>query len=110
MVHFCYLRFVIVFVIYCLFCSLQPCDGVGLLGLLCVLFCAFVTFPYGVLDQEWYLIVSIPDLCLLPYVNKFLKTETTIEMKYQKHITGHIHSKATKNKCVSGNGLNILGG
>ena len=29
--------------------------------------CVFVTFPYGVLDQVWYLIVSIPDICLLPY-------------------------------------------
>ena len=27
----------------------------------------FVTYPYGVLGQLWYLIVSIPDLCLLPY-------------------------------------------
>ena len=30
-------------------------------------FCGFVTFPYGVLGQVWYLIVSIPELCLLPY-------------------------------------------
>ena len=29
--------------------------------------CIFVTFHYGVRDQVWYLIVSIPDLCLLPY-------------------------------------------
>ena len=25
----------------------------------------FVTFPYGVPGQAWYLVVSIPDLCLL---------------------------------------------
>ena len=24
-------------------------------------------FPFGILGQVWYLIVSIPDLCLLPY-------------------------------------------
>ena len=30
--------------------------------------CVFVTFPYGALGQAWYLIVSIPDLYLLPYV------------------------------------------
>ena len=24
--------------------------------------CVFVTFPCGILDQVWYLIVSIPDL------------------------------------------------
>ena len=27
-----------------------------------------VSFTYGVLGQVWYLIVSTPDLCLLPYV------------------------------------------
>ena len=40
----------------------------NLLTLLYVMFsCVFVTFPCGVLGQVWYLIVSIPDLCLLPY-------------------------------------------
>ena len=29
--------------------------------------CALVTFPYDVLGQVWYLIESIPDICLLPY-------------------------------------------
>ena len=29
--------------------------------------CVFVTFPCGILDQVWYLIVSIPDLCPLSY-------------------------------------------
>ena len=39
-----------------------------LLAILCLMFsCAFVTFPYGVLGQRWYLIVSISDLCILPY-------------------------------------------
>ena len=39
-----------------------------LLALLCDVFsCDFVTFPHGVLSQVRYLIVSIPDLCLLPY-------------------------------------------
>ena len=28
----------------------------------------FVTFPCGFLGQVWYLIVSIPDLCLLTYL------------------------------------------
>ena len=31
--------------------------------------CVFVTFPYDVLGEVWYLIVSIPDICLLPYFN-----------------------------------------
>ena len=39
-----------------------------LLALLFVMFfMCFVTFPFGVLGQAWYLIVSIPDVCLLPY-------------------------------------------
>ena len=40
-----------------------------LLALLYVMFSSvfFVAFSYGVLGQVWYLIVSIPDLCLLPY-------------------------------------------
>ena len=39
------------------------------LALLYVMFSlVFVTFPYGILGQVWYLIVSIPDLCRLPYV------------------------------------------
>ena len=29
--------------------------------------CDFVTFPCGILDQVWYLIVLIPDLCCFSY-------------------------------------------
>ena len=29
--------------------------------------CVFVTFPFGIVDQVWY-IVSIPDLCRLSYI------------------------------------------
>ena len=36
----------------------------SLLSLVCEV-CVFVTFPYGILGQVWYLIVSIPDLLLL---------------------------------------------
>ena len=49
--------------------ALQPCGHMprkaNLLALLYVLFtCVFVTFPRGVLGAVWYLIVSVPDLCL----------------------------------------------
>ena len=30
-------------------------------------YCIFVTFPCGILEQMWYLIVSFPDLCRLSY-------------------------------------------
>ena len=69
----------IIFVIYvwclpCFFvCSLQPCghllgNGSPLGSLVCDVSCVFVTFPCGVLVQEWYFIVSISDLCLLTYL------------------------------------------
>ena len=44
-------------------------ERANLLDFLYVMFsCVFVTFPCGVLGQVWYLIVSIPDLCLLTYI------------------------------------------
>ena len=33
-----------------------------------VRFLCLFTFPFGVLGQVWYLIVSIPDLCFLSYL------------------------------------------
>ena len=55
-----------------LVCSLQPCGhllgkGKPLGSLVCDVLLYFVTFPCGVLGLVWYLIVSIPDLCLLTY-------------------------------------------
>ena len=63
---------------YCLVCVLQPCghllgNGWPLGSPVFDVSGAFVTFLYGVLGQLWCLIVSIPDLCLLPYF-LFLKT------------------------------------
>ena len=64
---FCRLCFVFVFVmLFCLF--LAALRSPDFLDLLCVMFfLCFVTLPYDVLGQVWYLIVSIPDFCLLPY-------------------------------------------
>ena len=46
-----------------------PCwKRVNLLSLVCGVYCGFVTFPGGILDQVWNLIVSIPDHCCLSYV------------------------------------------
>ena len=55
-------------------CSLVvTCWETGPMALLCVMFyCAFVTFPCGVLDQICCLIVSIPDICLLSFIQIFL--------------------------------------
>ena len=50
----------------CLVCSLEPCDHLLYKGLTfgVVFSCVFVTFPYGVPGQIWYLIVLIPYLSL----------------------------------------------
>ena len=52
-------------------------ERADLLALLCVMFlCVFVSFPFGVSGQVWYLIVSIPDLCLLFYFHHCLRTRS----------------------------------
>ena len=49
-------------------------ERAGLLALLCVMFsCVFVTFTYCVLGQVRYLIVWIPNFCLLPYLYFYIR-------------------------------------
>ena len=62
--HLCY--FFLVFVMLSRLLTLLPC---GHLALVCDVYCDFVTFPFGILGQVWYLIVSIPDPCCLSYFN-----------------------------------------
>ena len=51
-------------------------ERADILALLFVMFpCVFVDFPYGVPGQVWYLIVSIPDLCLPRYSCNHLAVE-----------------------------------
>ena len=68
----------------CLFnAALWSPAGKGLASwTLFVLFnCLFVIFPYGILGQVWYLIVSIPDLCRHSYfVTKRLRFECFIRL------------------------------
>ena len=50
-------------------CVVVTCwERADLLALVCDVYCVFVTFPCGILGQVWYLIVSIPDLYRLSYV------------------------------------------
>ena len=50
-------------------CLVVTCwERADLLAIVCDVYCVFVTFPCDILDQVWYLIVSIPDLCHLPYL------------------------------------------
>ena len=49
-------------------CCLVVTVGKGLTSWLSfVLNCVFVTFPCGILDQVWFIFVSIPDLCPFSY-------------------------------------------
>ena len=51
-------------------CLVVTCwERADLLALVCI----FVTFPYGILGQVWYLIVLIPDHCRLSYFVAILK-------------------------------------
>ena len=47
-------------------CLVITCrERADLLALVGDVYCGFVTFPYGILGQVWYLIVLFPDLCCL---------------------------------------------
>ena len=76
--HLCCLCFVLVMLSCSFISALRSSAGKWLTSwLACTLsfLVFFVTFSYGVLDQVWYLNVSIPDLCLLAYFvyQNFLK-------------------------------------
>ena len=45
----------------------------ALLSLVGDVYCDFVTFPFGILGQVWYLIASIPDPCCLSYFTYMIK-------------------------------------
>ena len=61
----------------CYLCFMFVCHTVTYFPCSRVMFsCVFVTFPYGVLGQVWYLIVSILDICLPLYFVTSNKTET----------------------------------
>ena len=42
-------------------------ERADLLALVCDVYCDFVSFPFGILGQVWFLVVSIPDPCCLSY-------------------------------------------
>ena len=43
-------------------------------GLVCDVYHVIATFPFGILGQVWYLIVSILDPCCLPQFSSEIKT------------------------------------
>ena len=71
--HLCYSCLVFVALSRLFTAALWSPAGNGLTSwVLFVMFnSVFVTFPYAILGQVWYLIVSIPDLCRPPYFAVF---------------------------------------
>ena len=65
--HLCYLCRV--FVIASIHCCREVTrrERIALLALVCDVYCDFVTFPFGILGQVWYLTVSIPDPSCISY-------------------------------------------
>ena len=60
-----------VYISLCKTCD--PRGGADLLALVCDVYCDFVTFPFCILEQVWYLNVSIPDSCCLSYLENLIK-------------------------------------
>ena len=81
--HLCYFCIVFVMLLRLLIAALWLPARKGLTSWLSflVLNCVVVTFPFGILGQVSYLIVSIPDLCPLSYfhtVSKVLHISTVL--------------------------------
>ena len=68
--HLCYLCSVFVMFSCLLIGALWSPAGKGLTSwlLFVMSYCDFVTFPFGILGQVWYLIALIPGLCRLSYL------------------------------------------
>ena len=67
--HLCYLCLVFGMLLRLFFAAIWSPEGKGLASWLLFVMCncEFATFPYGILGQVRYLIVSIPDPCCLSY-------------------------------------------
>ena len=74
------------------------------MALVCDVYCDFVTFPFGILGQVWYLVVSIPDPCCLSYFKMVLLTPKI--RVFEDVIVKHTRYNHTSADCC----LNILVG
>ena len=74
-------------------CLVVTCwERADLLALVCDVSCVFVTFPCGILGQVWYLIVSIPDLCHLSYLENIADPDVLLQ-NAAFHLDFHCLSK-----------------
>ena len=80
--HLCYLCLVFAMRSRLFIAALWSTEGKGPAAwFLFVMFSVnFFTFPFGILGQVWYLIVSIPDPCCLSYFNMICKRSFQINL------------------------------
>ena len=57
--------------------------------------CVLVIFPFGILGQVWYLIVSIPDFCHISY---FVKNKAKVHFVTSIYINLTLFQLIDKNK------------
>ena len=86
--------------------SLLPCCHLlrraDLLALVGDVYCIFVAFPYGILGQAWYLIVSFPDLCCLSYFYWYSDKALSIKkgcytFQWLENVDMHLYAKFDQN-------------
>ena len=90
----CYLCLVFVMLSGLFIAALWSPAGKGLASWLSfVMFnCVFVTFPCGILGQVWCLIVSIPELCHLSYLELlFVYRMTSLLRVKKRHVIKSIN-------------------
>ena len=73
-------------------------ERTDLLALVCGVLLRFCHFPIGILSQEWYLIVSIPDLCILTHSYNFSAQFIKITSRYKK--IGYNSNVLQKTTCL----------
>ena len=110
---FCYLCFVFVcHTAMSVSCSVVvTCwERADLLALLYAIFsCGFVTAASGVLGQVWYLIASIPDLCLIPYFyNETCRLPHSSHALFHSFIMFDVHFKLIMKRYITNDSFEYI--
>ena len=90
-------------------CLVVTClERADLLALVGNVYCILANFPYGILGQVWYLIVSFPDLCRLScflYIHIALiwsikQTWDHIKLYFSESLLGTVRNKISQRNFV----------
>ena len=67
-------------------CLMVTCwERTDLLALVGDVYFIFLTFPCGIMGEVWYLIVSLPDLCLPSYFYRYHKIRKAFSKFYHRN-------------------------